>query len=71
VLKDAAGWSCRHPPRRIDLEGRLVKGGVKDALRDRQIAFGELADAVGQSRVIGRFADNLQRGEDEASWGGS
>jgi hypothetical protein len=30
----------------IDLEGRLVKDGLRSAIRDRQIALSELVDAM-------------------------
>jgi hypothetical protein len=36
----------------IDLEGRIVKDGVKKALRDRQDALSELVDAVRQYRKL-------------------
>ena len=42
------------PPARktIDLEGRIVKDGVKKALRDRQLALAELVHAIKQFRKI-------------------
>jgi hypothetical protein len=45
------------PPARktIDLEGRIVKDGVRKALRDRQIALVELVHAVREYR---RIAEN-------------
>jgi hypothetical protein len=45
------------PPARktIDLEGRAVKDGIKNALRDRQDALGELVDAV---RLYRKLADS-------------
>jgi hypothetical protein len=47
VLKDAAGMELPPPVKKtIDLEGRLVKDGVRNAIRDRQIALSELADAM-------------------------
>jgi hypothetical protein len=48
------------PPRArktIDREGRVVKDGIKKALRDRQDALGELVDAV---RLYRKLADSKQ-----------
>ena len=36
----------------IDLEGRLVKDGVKKAIRDRQLALAELVHAIREFRKI-------------------
>jgi hypothetical protein len=53
VLKDAARIELPPPARKtIDLEGRLVKDGVKKALRDRQLALAELVHAIRQFRKI-------------------
>jgi hypothetical protein len=38
----------------IDLEGRMVKDGIKKALQDRQDALGELVDAI---RMYRKLAD--------------
>src|SRR6202049_2298711 len=47
VLKDAARMELPPPARKtIDLEGRIVKDGVKKALRDRQLALTELVHAI-------------------------
>jgi hypothetical protein len=35
-----------------DLEGRIVKDGVKKALRDRQLALAELVHAIREHRKI-------------------
>jgi hypothetical protein len=42
------------PPARktIDLEGRIVKDGVKKALRDHQLALAELVHAIQHFRKI-------------------
>jgi hypothetical protein len=42
------------PPARktIDLEGRIVKDGVKKALRDRQLALAELVHTIREVRKI-------------------
>src|SRR6202011_1291769 len=53
VLKDAARLELPPPARKtIDLEGRIVKDGVKKALRDRQLALAELVHAIRQFRKI-------------------
>jgi hypothetical protein len=53
VLKDAARMELPPPVRKtIDLEGQIVKDGVKKALRDRQLALAELVHAIKQFRKI-------------------
>jgi hypothetical protein len=43
VLKDTAGMEQPSPARKtIDLEGRLVKDGVRKTLEDRQTVLGDL-----------------------------
>jgi hypothetical protein len=55
VLTDTCGIELPPPARKtIDLEGRVVKDGVKKALRDRQDALSELVDAV---RLFRKLAD--------------
>jgi hypothetical protein len=51
VLKDTAGVELP-PPRRktIDLEGRIVKDGVRSVVKDRQIALDELVKAIREFR---------------------
>jgi len=51
VLKDTAGIELP-PPRRktIDLEGRIVKDGVRSVVKDRQIALDELVKAIREFR---------------------
>jgi hypothetical protein len=47
VLENVCGIELQPPARRtIDLEGRVVKDGVKKALRERQDALSELVDAI-------------------------
>src|ERR1700680_1100824 len=47
VIKDTTGIELPPPARKtIDLEGRIVKDGVKKALRDRQLALAELVRAI-------------------------
>jgi hypothetical protein len=56
VLTDVCGIELPPPARKtIDLEGRVVKDGVKKAIRDRQDALSELADAV---RLYRKLADS-------------
>jgi hypothetical protein len=56
VIKDSVGIDLPPPARKtIDLEGRIVKDGVKKALRDRQLALAELVHAVREYR---RIAEN-------------
>src|SRR6202011_2935009 len=47
VLKETAGVEAPLPAKKtIDLEGRLVKDGVRKALEDRQKVISELLDAI-------------------------
>jgi hypothetical protein len=53
VVRDTVGVDLPPPVRKtIDLEGRIVKDGVKKALRDRQLALTELVHAIRQFRKI-------------------
>ena len=48
-------WLAELPPparKTIDLEGRLVKDGVRTALRDRLDALGELVHAIRKYRKL-------------------
>ena len=55
VLKVVCEIELQPPARKtIDLEGRVVKDGVKKALRDRQNALSELVAAV---RLFRKLAD--------------
>jgi hypothetical protein len=55
VLKDTASVELPQPARKtIDLEGRLVKDGVRKAVRDRQNALTELIQAI---RAYRKLAD--------------
>jgi hypothetical protein len=55
ALKQICAIELPPPARKtIDLEGRLVKDGVKQALRDRQNALSELVGAV---RLYRKLAD--------------
>jgi hypothetical protein len=51
VLKDAGGLDLPPPARKtIDLEGRIVKDGVRKAVKDRQLALEELVKAIAEFR---------------------
>ena len=66
VLKDAAGVELPPPARKtIDLEGRIVKDGVRKALKDRQLAVDDLVKAI---REFQKFTDQplTLRGSDYA-----
>jgi hypothetical protein len=53
VLKQEGSVELPLPARKtIDLEGRLVKDGVRKALRDRQLALAELVHAIREYRKI-------------------
>jgi hypothetical protein len=53
VIKDTCGIDLPPPARKtIDLEGRIVKDGVRKALRDRQLALAELVHAIREYRKI-------------------
>jgi hypothetical protein len=55
VLKDAAGVELPPPKRKTtDLEGRIVKDGVRKTVKDRQLALGELVKAIREFR---KFTD--------------
>src|SRR5271165_6180019 len=47
VLKETAGVELPPPARKtIDLEGRIVRDGVRKALKDRQLAVDDLVKAI-------------------------
>ena len=53
VLSDEAGMELPPPARKtIDLEGRIVKDGVRKALQDRQIALTNLIHAIQEYRRL-------------------
>ena len=55
VLKDAAGIELPAPARKtIDLEGRIVQEGVRNAVKDRQIALDGFLKAIREFR---KFTD--------------
>jgi hypothetical protein len=67
VLKDVTGVDLPPPARKtIDLEGRLVKDGVRTALRDRQDALSELVEAMRKYRKLAEKAPLTLQGPDFA-----
>jgi hypothetical protein len=51
VLKDVVGVQLPPPARKtIDLEGRIVKDGVRKTVKDRQLALDELVKAIREFR---------------------
>jgi hypothetical protein len=53
VLKDVAGMEPPLPTRKtIDLEGRVVKDGVRKSLNDRQTALSDLMHAIREFRSL-------------------
>jgi DNA repair ATPase RecN len=53
VLKETAGIELPPPERKtIDAEGRLVKDGVRKALRERQVALSDLVHAIKEYRTL-------------------
>jgi hypothetical protein len=68
VLKDGAGMDLPPPARKtIDLEGRLIKDGVRTAIRDRQNALHELIHAINQYRKLSESKPITLQGSDFAS----
>ena len=67
VLKDTTGMELPPPARKtIDLEGRIVKDGVRKALRDRQLALAELVHAIREYRKIAESKPLTLKGSDYA-----
>jgi hypothetical protein len=55
VLQDFDGMQLPlRAKKTIDLEGRLIKDGVRKAIRDRQNALHELLNAINQYRKVRR-----------------
>jgi hypothetical protein len=53
VLKDTTGMDLPPPGKKtIDLEGRIVKDGVRKALKDRQNALVDLVHAIREYRKL-------------------
>jgi len=67
VLKDTTGVQLPAPARKtIDLEGRIVKDGVRKALRDGQLALAELFHALREYRKIADSKPLTLQGSDYA-----
>jgi len=65
VIKDTVGIELPPPARKtIDLEGRIVKDGVKKALRDRQLPLAELIHAIREFRTIADFKPPTLQGSE-------
>lgn len=53
VLQDSAGMKIPPPAKKtIDLEGKLIKDGVRKAIRDRQKALHDLVIVINQFRRV-------------------
>src|ERR1700738_1459002 len=67
VLKDVTGMDLPPPARKtIDLEGRVVKDGVRTVLRDRQEALSELIEAIRKYRKLSEKTPLTLQGSDFA-----
>jgi hypothetical protein len=67
ALKDVTGVELPPPAKRtIDLEGRIVKDGVRKALRDRQLALAELLRAIKEYRKLAENKPLTLQGSDYA-----
>jgi hypothetical protein len=67
VLKDSAGMDLPPPARKtIDLQGRLVKDGVRKAIRERQLALADLVHAIKEYRRLAESKPLTLQGSDYA-----
>src|SRR6478672_1122862 len=67
VLQDTAGIELPPPARKmIDLEGRIVKDGVRKAIQDRQVALSNLVHAIQEYRKLAEATPLTLRGSDYA-----
>src|SRR5271154_2972462 len=67
VLEDSAGMKLPPPAKKtIDLEGRLIKDGVRKAIRDRQNALHELVNAMNRYRKLSESKPLTLQGSDYA-----
>jgi hypothetical protein len=67
VIKDITGIDLPPPGRKtIDLEGRVVKDGVRTVLRDRQDALSELIEAIRKYRALAEKTPLTLQGSDFA-----
>ena len=66
-MKDITGTDLPAPERKtIDLEGRIVKDGVRQALRDRQLVLANLVHAVREYRKLAESKPLTLQGADYA-----
>jgi hypothetical protein len=67
VLKETAGIDLPPPERKsIDLDGRIVKDGVRKALRERQAALADLVHAIREYRRLAEAKPLTLQGADYA-----
>jgi hypothetical protein len=67
VLKDSASMDIPKPARKtIDLEGRLVKDGVRKAIMERNTALTDLVHAIRQYRKLAEQKPLTLQGSDYA-----
>ena len=67
VVKDTTGVELPPPDKKtIDLEGRLVKDGVKKVIGDRQLALGDLVHAIKHYRQLAEAKPLTLQGADYA-----
>jgi hypothetical protein len=67
ALKDVAGIELPPPARKtIDLEGRIVKDGVRKTVADRQKALADLVHAIQEYRRLANSTPLTLQGADYA-----
>jgi hypothetical protein len=67
VLKDTAGMDLPPPARKtIDMEGRLIKDGVREAIMDRKVALSDLVCAIQHYRKVAEQKPLTLQGSDYA-----
>ena len=66
MLKDVTGMELPAARKKIDLEGRIVKDGVRKALMDRQLVLGDLVHAIREYRKIAEKQPLTLQGSDYA-----
>jgi hypothetical protein len=67
VLKDVTGMELPQPARKtINLEGRLVKDGVRKAIQDRKIVLTDLVHASREYRKLAETTPLTLQGADHA-----
>jgi hypothetical protein len=68
VLQDSAGMKLPAAAKKtIDLEGKLIKDGVRKAIGDRQNALHELLNAINQYRKLLKSKPLTLQGSDYAN----